>query len=160
MNENKHIYYQIENINLKKTILDIFAKTSDEIRLCFVKGKNNQVSLNISCTNITRTFVLKSKFNQELIQNFHSKTNEFECIINPNDLVEIFKSIEKSDDLMVFFINTDNLENMTVEFHNKQNKLEKNCNIDLDSDLNLNQLKKVKMLKMIKLINQNNLLCE
>ena len=94
---DKLLYYEISNINLIKTLVDVFGKTSEEIRLNFVKSKNNKVLLEISCTNITRTFFLKGKFNQELVQKFHCDNDNLEIVTYPNDLIEIFKSIEKSN---------------------------------------------------------------
>lgn len=134
MNVDKLLYYEISNINLIKALIDVFSKTSEEIRLNFVKSKINKVLLEISCTNITRTFFLKGKFNHELLQKFYCDNNNFEIIINPNDLVEIFKSIEKSDNLVMFYITKDEPDNMVVEFVDSVPDSVPDSDPDSDSD--------------------------
>jgi hypothetical protein len=92
---DKYLYYEVENINLIRTIVEVFGKTSEEIRLNFTKCKNNKLTADIHCTNITRTFFLKGQFNQELIQKYYCDTNNFEFIITQSGPEKLHTLINK-----------------------------------------------------------------
>lgn len=120
-NNNYYLYFELIDINIIKTLFESFDKNVDIVRL-FLSKNNTNYELVISCINLTRTFHFKSKFGNKLVNNFISDKENIEIELLSNDLVNILKSYDTNDDLLLFYV--ENLENkkniMNVEF--KQNE--------------------------------------
>ena len=136
MNGAKKLYFEITNINLLKILVDVLDKTSEDIRWSFSnisgnknknKNKNNiQNNLSeISCTNSTKNCFIKSKFNSEFIKKLFLVYNSFEILLNVKKLLNILKSVDKSDSLLKFYINK------------KKSNSDSDSDSDSDSKLNL-----------------------
>ena len=151
MFDDKYFYCEIDNINLIKILCDVLSKISEETRLIFTKS-NNRVCLNISSTNLTRSFFIKGKFNSNFIKKYYSNKNEFELIFNPLELVDILKSTDKSDNLLLLYIDKNELNNLIIEFIDKQkiDILSSNNDSDSDSDSKVESKEKLIKKKSIK----------
>jgi hypothetical protein len=133
MNETKKLYFEITNINLLKILVDVLDKTCEDVRWNFLntqgkKNKNNDLnnSLEISCTTSTKNCFIKTKFNEEFIKKLFIESDKFEILINVKKILNILKSVDKTDSLLKFYIEK-----------KKSNKTKSNNNLDLDLDSDL-----------------------
>ena len=155
--KNYYLYFEITNINVIKFLFESLDKNVDIVRLIISKEKKN-TELEITCTNTTRTYYLKSKFGDKLIKNFICIEEKIEIELLPNDLVNILKSYDSTDNLLLFYVqNNDNNKNtMVVEFKQINNEELDNSNCESDTDSNMiknNKNKKsIKKTKKIKII--------
>lgn len=136
MDGNTILYFEIKNINLIKIVTDVLAKISEDIRLNFIEKKSkNKINhlLEITCTNDIRTLFLKSKFGIEFIENLHISSSNIEFLINVQDLLNILKSIDKTDSLLRFYIENKNPDILVIEFTNGNDESDNNSNTD-DTD--------------------------
>jgi hypothetical protein len=132
MIDNYYLYFEITNINIIKKLFETLDKTTELVRLNLIKHKNNDIILEISCTNLLRTYFLKSSFNNELIKNFICNLDTIEFELIPNDLANILKSYDSSDNYILFYINNENKNIATIEFKcNIINELEELDNIKI-----------------------------
>ena len=111
MYDDKKLYFEIRNINLLKILVDVLDKTSDDIRLSFSNIKNKKkISqqndiLVITCTNNTKNCFIKTKFNEKFIKKLYLEKNNFEILISIKKILNILKSVDKTDTMLKFYIN-------------------------------------------------------
>lgn len=158
-NTNYYLYFELTNIGIIKTLFESFDKNVDVVRLILSKKEKYSSELEITCTNTTRTYYFRSKFGNKLIQNFICDDKKIEIELIPNDLVNILKSYDSNDNLLLFYVNNvDNKKNtMVLEF--KQNNLDNPENLgnshdlkDLDDLKNSSEKKNKKIKKTKKVV--------
>ena len=152
--KNYYLYFELTNINVIKFLFESLDKNVDIVRLILTKEKKH-TELVITCTNTTRTYYFKSKFGDKLIKNFFCYDEKIEIEILPNDLVNILKSYDSTDNLLLFYIyNEDDKKNtMNIEF--KSINLDNQNNSDLKSDSE-DEEKSTKNKKCVKKTRKNN----
>ena len=125
MNELETIlYFEIQYIILVKILIETFNKLSEELRLVFTRYyKNNNYVLEISCTNSKKTFFVKGKFDENFITKYKINRDKIDIMVNVNDMLKIIKSLDKSDSILIFYIDKKDIENLVIKF-------KKNISID------------------------------
>ena len=145
MNGTKKLYFEITNINLLKILVDVLDKTTEDIRWSFSnisdKKKKNNLS-ELSCTNSTKNCFIKSKFNGEFIKKLFLKSDSVEILLNVKKLLNILKSVDKSDSLLKFYIN--------------KKKLNSDSDSDSDSDSKLNLTSDIMIIEISSIEEENN----
>lgn len=138
MNDNDSIlYFEIKYINLLKILTDTLDKSVEEIRWIFTKSigsKDNTYIFEISSTNPKKTFFLKGKFTNDFIKNFNLTSNKIEFILKSNDFIKILKSHDKSEITLIFNINKEDTEYITVRFKKYDNSEDENQNQNFPAD--------------------------
>ena len=161
-----YLYFELTNINVIKTLFESFDKNVDIVR--FVLSKNINLRLEISCTNTTRTFYFKSKFGNKLIKNLICYEEKIEIELLPNDLLNILKSHDSNDDLLLFYVykSDDKKNTMVLEFKqidlddsinstNSTNPINQDENSELSDSNENNNKKKIKKTKNVKKTKKN-----
>lgn len=140
-NKDYYLYFELTNIGVIKTLFESFDKNVDIVRFILSK-KNSSSELEITCTNTTRTYYFKSKFGNKLIKNFICNDEKIEIELLPNDLVNILKSYDSNDNLLLFYVNNEDNKKNTMVLEFKQNNLNNSTNLDdlEDSDKSDNLL--------------------
>lgn len=154
-NDNYHLYFELTDINVIKTFFESFANDIDIVRLTLRKNKIN-TELDITGANSTRTYYIKSKFYNGIIKNYYLSESidemEIQIELVPCDLINILKSYEFGDNLLVLYAYSNNKNIMFVEFKQEKQKgleFEMNDKTNNDSD-SINKSKKVKSTNKIK----------
>jgi hypothetical protein len=147
--KNYYLYFEITDINVIKFLFESLDKNVDTVRFILTKLKKSG-ELEISCSNTTRTFYFKSKFCDKLIKNVICDKEQIEIELLPNDIVNILKSFDSTDNLLLFYIyNDENKKNfMTIEF--KQTNLDCDSEEETNDEELTNSLNKKKIIKKTK----------
>jgi hypothetical protein len=143
-----YLYFEITDINIIKNIFESLAPNIEICRLIISKNKS-QSELEISGVNSTRTFYFKSKFNDKLIKNCVYENDKIEIELISTDMVNILKSYDSTDNLLLFYIYNNNKKNICVEF--KHIDID-NSNSETESDSETENQKKKKCVKKTKKI--------
>lgn len=146
-----YLYFEITDINVIKNIFESLAPNVEICRLIISKNKL-QSELEISSVNSTRTFYFKSKFNDKLIKNcvYNNDGDKIEIELIPTDMVNILKSYDSTDNLLLFYIYDGDKKNMYVEFkHIDISNFNSETETDTESE-NQNKKKHIKKTKKIK----------
>ena len=150
INNKYYLYFELIDINLIKILFETLDKNVEIVRLILSK-KTNQTELEITCSNSTRTYYFRSKFGNELIKNYVCQDEKIEIELLPNDLVNILKSVDSEDNMLLFYVinANDNKNTMVIEF--KQDNSNDSNNSDNFDDLDdLDNLDDSDNLKVVK----------
>jgi len=157
---NYYLYFELTNINVIKFLFESLDKNVDIVRLIISKEKKH-TELEITCTNTTRTYYFKSKFGDKLIKKFFCYDEKIEIELLPNDLVNILKSYDSTDNLLLFYIynennkkNIMNIEFKSINLNNENNENNSDLETEFESDNEEKNNKKQKSVKKTKKINK------
>lgn len=147
-NNNYHLYFEINEINVIKNIFESLNSNIDICRLVISKNKMKH-ELVISGVNSIRTFYFKSKLEDNLIKKCMYNDEKIEIEIIPSDLVNILKSYDSTDNLLLFYIYNNDKQNMYIEFknidiNNVESDTESDSDLDLENKKNKKNIKKTK----------------
>jgi hypothetical protein len=148
--KNYYLYFELNHINIVKILFETLGTNVDIVRLILSKNKD-KTELEITSTNSIRTFNFKSKFGDKLIKNYFCENEKIEIELIPNDIVNILKSYDSTDNLLLFYINSDNKKNMIIEFKciDTDNSISES---ETETDSELKKTKKIKNTKKSKKI--------
>jgi hypothetical protein len=125
MYDDKKLYFEIRNINLLKILVDVLDKTTEDIRWNFSNildtnkkkiSPKNDLSV-ITCTNNTKNCFIKTKFNSQFISKLYLEKSNLEVLVNVKKILNILKSVDKSDTLLKFYINKNSNLSSDYEFN-------------------------------------------
>ncbi len=158
--DDSKLYFHIDNIGLIKTLGEILGKITDDIRIS-VQTINEKSSLEISCTNKLKTFFFKSNLNDNFIKKVHfnksiKKTSKLKIDfgVGTLDLLNVLKSVDKTDDYVVFCIKESKPQSLTIKFCSNS-EIQTNLNDDSKEENEKTQNKK-KITKTSKTILKKN----
>lgn len=125
---DKKLYFEITNITLLRTIVEVLDKANEDIRWNF--SINNPIVSEIICKTTTKNCFIKSNFTCEFIKELYigNNINNLEIIINVKKLLNILKSLDKYDSKLKFYIW--NKKNYSSDSDYLSNKINSNDSIN------------------------------
>lgn len=129
--DDKLLFFKLKKINFMKSIIDTLDKMVSEVELVFTSNgnlgkysgnKEEFTSLEITCTDPSKTLYVKTKLTNELFKSYYCEKKIFKFGMSLEYFNKILKLVEKNDIAIYCYIEKSDPDNLIVRIKNLEKK--------------------------------------